>query len=255
MDYTKLMKGVRKRLQLIFSFVASAGVIATTVVALKTKPKKPSENATPKEKAVVYLKTYGPTAVLATSTIACIFGSYALTRKQQAALASAYTMLYTSYNEYQAKVKELYGKEAHKAVMDAIVKEKCKEIEITASTGYGSMSSLSIDDRANPEVVRTFYDPISERYFESTLSKVIEAEYHINRNFVLGALITLNDFYEFLGLSQTEYGETVGWFVSDELYWIDFDNCMVTLDDSEDGMEVCVIYPVYYPRLPEEYDI
>ncbi len=254
MDYTKLMKGVRKRLPLIFSFVASAGVIATTVVALKTKPKKPSEDATPKEKAVVYLKTYGPTVVLATSTIACIFGSYALTRKQQAALASAYTMLYTSYNEYQAKVKELYGEEAHNAVMDAIVKEKCKEIEITASSGFAD-SSLSIDDRANPEVVRTFYDPISERYFESTLSKVIEAEYHINRNFVLGALITLNDFYEFLGLSPTEYGETVGWFVSDELYWIDFDHRMVTLDDSEDGMEVCVIYPVYYPRLPEEYDI
>ncbi len=254
MDYTKLMKDVRKRLPLIFSFVASAGVVATTVVALKTKPKKPSEDATPKEKAVVYLKTYGPTVVLATSTIACIFGSYALTRKQQAALASAYTMLYTSYNEYQAKVKQLYGEEAHKAVTDAIIKEKCKEIEITASGGFCN-SSLSIDDRANPEAVRTFYDPISERYFESTLSKVIEAEYHINRNFVLGALITLNDFYEFLGLSPTEYGETVGWFVSDELYWIDFDNRMVTLDDSEDGMEVCIIYPLYYPRLPEEYDI
>ena len=254
MDYTKLMKSVRKRLPLIFSFVASAGVVATTVVALKTKPKKPSEDATPKEKAVVYLKTYGPTVVLASSTIACIFGSYVLTRKQQAALASAYTMLYTSYNEYQAKVKELYGEETHNAVMDAIVKEKCKEIEITAYTGFAN-SSLSIDDRANPEVVRTFYDPISERYFESTLSKVIEAEYHINRNFVLGALITLNDFYEFLGLSPTEYGETVGWFVSDELYWIDFDNRMVTLDDSDDGMEVCVIYPVYYPRLPDEYDI
>ena len=55
MDYTKLMKGVRKRLPLIFSFVASAGVVATTVVALKTKPKKPSEDDTPKEKAVVYL--------------------------------------------------------------------------------------------------------------------------------------------------------------------------------------------------------
>ena len=254
MDYTKLMKGVRKRLPLIFSFVASAGVVATTVVALKTKPKKPSEDATPKEKAVLYLKTYGPTVVLATSTIACIFGLYALTRKQQAALASAYTMLYTSYNEYQTKVKELYGEEAHNVVMDAIVKEKCKEIEITASTGFCN-SSLSIDDQANPEVVRTFYDPISERYFESTLSKVIEAEYHINRNFVLGALITLNDFYEFLGLSPTEYGETVGWFVSDDLYWIDFDNRMVTLDDSENGMEVCVIYPVYYPRLPDEYDI
>ena len=253
MDYTKLMKGVRKRLPLIFSFVASAGVIATTVVALKTKPKKPSEDATPKEKAVIYLKTYGPTVVLATSTIACIFGSYALTRKQQAALASAYTMLYTSYNEYQAKLKELYGEEAHNAVRDAIAKEKCKDVKITAC-GLTN-SSLSIDDELEPEVTRTFYEPISERYFESTLSKVIEAEYHLNRNFVLGAMITLNDFYKFLGLAPTDYGETVGWYLSDGLYWIDFDHRLIPIGDTPNSMDVYVIDCVWEPRLSNEYDI
>ncbi len=253
MDYTKLMKGVKKRLPLMLSFVASAGVVATTVVALKTKPKKPSEDATRKEKAVVYLKTYGPTVVLATSTIACIFGAYALTRKNQAALASAYTMLYTSYNEYQAKVKELYGQEAHNAVRDAIIKEKCKDVEITAC-GLTN-SSLSISDEFEPEITRTFYEPISERYFESTLSKVIEAEYHLNRNFVLGALITLNDFYEFLGLDPTDYGETVGWYLTDGLYWIDFDHRVMSIGDGPSSMDVCVIDAVWEPRLSSEYDL
>ena len=253
MDYTKLAKGFKKRLPLILSFVASAGVIATTVTALKVHPKKPEEEAPPKEKAVVYLKTYGPTVILAASTIACIFGAHAVTRKSQATLASAYTLLYSSYNEYKEKVKELYGEDAHQAVMEAIVKEKCKKVELTA--GGFTNGSLSIDEGYMPEVVRTFYEPISERYFESTLSKVIEAEYHINRNFVLGAPITLNNFYEFLGLTPTDYGETVGWFVSDDLYWIDFDHHTVALDDIPNGMEVCVIYPVFEPRLPNEYDL
>ena len=101
MDYTKLAKGFKKRLPLILSFVASAGVVATTVTALKVHPKKPEEEAPPKEKAVVYLKTYGPTLILAASTIACIFGAHAVTRKSQATLASAYTLLYSSYNEYK----------------------------------------------------------------------------------------------------------------------------------------------------------
>ena len=253
MDHAKLMQGIKKQLPLIFSIVASAGVVATTAVALKVKPKKPPEDLGPKAKAVVYFKTYGPTIALATSTIACIFGSYAVSRKHQAAIVSAYTMLYTSYNEYKEKVKELYGEEAHKAVMDVIVKEKCKDVSLTARGSTNS--SLSIDYEFEPEVVRTFYEPISERYFESTLSKVIEAEYHLNRNFVLGAAITLNDFYEFLGLSTTEYGETVGWFLDDGLYWIDFDHQMVQLEDSPNGMNICVIYPVFDPRLLTEFDM
>lgn len=253
MDHAKLMQSIKKQLPLIFSIVASAGVVATTAVALKVKPKKPPEDLNPKAKAVIYLKTYGPTIALATSTIACIFGSYAVSRKHQTAIASAYTMLYTSYNEYKEKVKELYGEEAHNAVMDAIVKEKCRDVSLMAC-GFTN-SSLSIDDDYEPEVVRTFYEPISGRYFESTLSKVIEAEYHLNRNFVLGAPIALNDFYEFLGLSATEYGETVGWYLEDGLYWIDFDHRMVQLEDSPNGMNVCVIYPVFDPRLPTEYDM
>lgn len=254
MNYAKLMKGARKRIPLILSLAASAGVVATTVVALKIRPKEPPEDSSPQEQAAIYLRTYGPTIVLAGSTIACILGSYALTKKQQAVLTSAYTMLYTSYAEYKAKVKELYGEETHKTIMESIGKEKCKDVEPTAFY-CGRGASLGINDSTNPEVVRTFYDYISDRHFESTLSKVIAAEYHLNRNFVLGAFVTLNDFYEFLGLSPTEHGANVGWYLDDGVYWIDFDHQLITLDDSPDGMEVCAIEPIVEPRLESEYDL
>lgn len=254
MDCTKLVKSIKKELPLILSFVASAGVVATTVTALKAKPERPPDEATSKEKANVYFKNYGPTVLLATATIVCIFGAHALAGKRQTALASAYALLYSSYNEYKEKVKELYGEETHRTVMDAVIKEKCEDVKITAC-GIGGCSSLSIDKSEVPEVVRTFYEPISERYFESTLSRVVEAEYHINRNFVLGALITLNDFYEFLGLPPTEYGKTVGWFVDDDVYWIDFDHHTVEIEDVQNCMEVCVIDPMFEPRLISEWDI
>lgn len=253
MDYTKPMKTIKKQLPLILSFVASAGVVATTVTALKAKPERPSDEATTKEKANIYLKSYGPTVLLATSTIICIFGAHALVGKRQATLASAYTLLYSSYSEYKEKVKEMYGEEAHSAVMDAIVTEKCEDVKITAC-GIGGCSSLSIDESELPEVVRTFYEPISERYFESTLSRVMEAEYHLNRNYILGAPITLNDFYEFLGLPPTKYGKTVGWYVDEDIYWIDFDHRVVEIEDIlQNGMEVCMIYSMSEPRLISEY--
>ena len=96
-----------------------------------------------------------------------------------------------------------------------------------------------------PEVSRTFYDSFSQRYFESTIEKVIQAEYHLNRNFMFAGVIPLNDFYEFLGLEKTELGDAVGWSnCNGDIYWIDFDHHRLTLDD---GMEIYVIDMVFEP--------
>lgn len=94
--------------------------------------------------------------------------------------------------------------------------------KINLATGGFSNSSLEFED-ANEEQ-RLFYDSFSKRYFQATISQVLQAEYHINRNMVLGAFVTLNDFYDFLGISHVEGGDVVGWLLSDSMYWIDFDN-------------------------------
>ena len=45
-------------------------------------------------------------------------------------------------------------------------------------------NSLDFDEH-DPDENRLFYDEYSRRYFESSVSRVLQAEYHLNRNFVM----------------------------------------------------------------------
>lgn len=253
-----LNHGIKKYSPVALSCIASVGVIATAVAAVKATPKAVAliqddsrkrhdgdPNAYTKKEAVAAAwKCYIPAVAFGASTIACIIGANALNKRQQAALTSAYALVQRSYKEYREKLKELYGEEAHNAIMDSIVKEKCKEVSISSPGGWYN-STLDFGEGMEPEIPRTFYDSFSQRYFESTIAKVIEAEYHLNRNFLFAGTIPLNEFYEFLGLEKTELGETVGWSsVDGDIYWIDFNHHRITL---EDGMEVYVIDMVFEP--------
>lgn len=252
------MMWIKKHSPVGLSCIASVGVVVTAIAAVKATPKAvllihtDSERRhdgdpyayTKKEAIAVAWKCYIPAVAIGASTIACIMGANALNRRQQAALTSAYALVQSSYKEYKDKLRELYGEEAHNAIMDSIIKEKCKDITISASGGWYN-STLDFGEGMNPEVTRTFYDSFSQRYFETSIAKVIEAEYHLNRNFMFAGTIPLNDFYEFLGLEKTDLGDTVGWSsVNGDIYWIDFNHHRITLDD---GMEVYVIDMVFEP--------
>lgn len=250
---------VRKYAPLALSCLATAGVVATAILSAKATPAavelinaaKKDELVDENSKKEVFLtsikaawKCYLPTAAVGTATIACIVGSNVLSSRQQVALMGAYAAVQKTYSNYKNKLKELYGEETHEAVMDAIVKEKCEDIDISAAGSFYS-SSLDFGKETEPDVLRTFYDPISERYFETTTAKVIEAEYHLNRNFLLGGTVSVNDLYKFLGLKETVDGDKLGWSsVDGDIYWIDFNHYVTTLDD---GMEVHVIEPVFDP--------
>lgn len=232
---------IRKYSPVALSFVASAGVVITAIAAAKATPRavalvyadsRKKHDGDPyaytkKEAFIAAWKCYIPAVAFGASTIACIMGANALNRRQQAALTSAYALVQSSYKEYKDKLKELYGEEAHNVIMDSII------------------SSLDFGEGMEPEVSRTFYDSFSQRYFESTIEKVIQAEYHLNRNFMFAGVIPLNDFYEFLGLEKTELGDAVGWSsCNGDIYWIDFNHHRLTLDD---GMEIYVIDMVFEP--------
>ena len=161
-------------------------------------------------------------------TVACIFGANILNKRQQASLTSAYALLDESYKKYRRKVVELYGKETHEEIVNAIAVEKAKDVGITAESLCAN-TCLTSDEACGDPVL--FYDEWSRRYFESTIEQVIAAQYHANRNLVLRGYVTLNELYEFLGLEPTDYGNTVGWAVEDEFYWIDFNQHKVIIDD------------------------
>lgn len=260
-------KAFKKATPTILTCISAAGVVVTVVLAVKATPKalkciekekevknpENGENLTRMETIAACWRCYIPAAATGIATIGCIFSANALNRRQQASLVSAYALASRSFNSYKRKVKELYGEEAHEKVMASLAAEKSTKPEISAGS-LAQMTSLGFED-ANEEE-RLFYDAISDRYFQATISQVLQAEYHLNRNFAIGGgFITLNQFYEFLGISKVKGGDEVGWMVSDELYWVDFDHQKTVVDDGLNGEVECYIIDAPFPPVSEEeYD-
>lgn len=247
----------------ILTWLAAGGVIATAVAAVKATPKAlrkiqtdsrirhdgDPHGYTKREAVQSAWVFYIPSVLLGGSTIACIFGANCINKHMQANLASAYALINESYREYKGKPKELYGEEAHKRIIDEIAAEKAERMYLTSP---GLEGNLSLDfEEDNPDDTRLFYDTFSKRYFESTINRVLQAEYHLNRNYVLGADITINDFYKFLGVEPIPGGDDLRWYYEDfGVAWIDFNHHKVELDD---GLEALVIEFAFDPW--EEDDI
>lgn len=237
----------------VLTCVGGVGVIATAVTAskatlkaskiLEEARKEKEEELTKWEKTKIVAPRFAVPALIGIATLSAIFGANILNKRHQAGLASAYAMVDQAYKDYKRKNVELHGEEAHSDIMDALAVEKAKDIAINAPT---IASNCVLTDEAACGDPVLFYDQYSKRYFESTIEQVITAEYHLNRNFSLRGYTTLNEFYEFLGLEMTDYGEEVGWAVEDEFYWIDFNHRKTCIDE---GLE-CYIIESYWEPTP-----
>ena len=216
----------------VLTCVGGVGVVATSVMAVKATPKamiliekakqEKGEDLTKLEKVKVAGSVYIPSIIVGVTTIASIFGANYLNKRQQAALMSAYAMLNTTYKDHKKKVEELYGKDANHKVSEEIAKDKYEENDISVAKGK-----------------ELFYDDFSGRYFESTIEDVQRAEYRINRDLHMSDAVTLNDFYELLGLDPIASGDELGWSTSynfDAYWqtWIDFTHSKTVMDDGQE---------------------
>lgn len=244
----------------ILTCIGAVGVVATAVLAAKATPKAVQlvransrinhdgdPNAYTKKEAVMSCwKCYVPAAVVGSSTIICIFGANALNRRQQAALTSAYGLVNKAYQDYKRKVKENFGEEAHRDIMRQIAAEHSNNLAPFVP-GIGIPTSLEFEGADEED--RLFYDAFSERYFHATISQVLQAEYHINRNFALRGNAMLNEFYGLLGITEVPGGDDIGWWVDaeNEVYWIEFNHSRAMIDDGLNGEVDCYIIETSEP--------
>lgn len=228
---------LKRHASTILAYVGGAGVIATSVMAVKATPKalallenakkKKGEGLTKLEKIKVAGIEYIPAIIIGVSTIVCIFVANALNKRQQAALISAYALLNNSYKDYKKKLAELYGEDSVEEIKKEIAKDKYEKCSYPLEDGK-----------------ELFYDNFSQRYFNATTEQVLQAEHTLNRRMNYAHDVYLNEFYELLGLEPTDYGDFLGWSY-DEIYdvhgesWIEFDHSKTIMDD---GLEVNIIY-------------
>lgn len=238
-----LQKFIKRNASTILTCAGAAGVVATTVLAVKETPKVMSllddareekgDKLTKWETVKVAAPTYTPAIITGVATLACIFGSNVLSKRQQASIVSAYALIDNSYREYKKKVDELYGEEAGVHVRSEIAKD--------AYTG----DDITVDNET-----KLFFDFYSGQYFNATQESVMMAFYELNRRMILKDHVSLNYYYELLGLeTKPEYDE-VGWAFGpmEAMYWhswIEFqleDTIIEEETDYSEGIECTIIY-------------
>lgn len=250
---------IKNKIPTMLTCLGGLGVVATSVLTAKATPKalhliaeaekEKGSELSKWEKVVSGVQAYIPAITMGSVTLVCIFGANMMNQKQQATLASAYAFLDQSYKKYQRKAIELYGEEAHEKIVDSIAIEEAQEV-YPYTIGLCSNTTQCLEEAYSEPIL--FYEPDGHRYFNAPLEQVLMAEYQINRDIVLGTVVTLNDLYVWLGLDPTDYGETVGWSLMDEMYWIDFNHRKIQL---EDGRSCYVIETPFgpSPEALEEY--
>lgn len=229
----KAAKFLTRNSSTILTCIGAAGVVATTVTAVKATPKALAILDEAKQKkgseltAIEAVRTVGPmyipSALIGISTIACIFGANTLNKRQQASLMSAYALLDTSYRDYKKKVRELYGDDMSMHIRKEIAKDRYIDSDATPEDG---------------EIL--FYDELTEQYFNATMERVRYAEYTINRALAKSDYVCLNEWCDALGIDHVSGGRDLIWHADQirdicSYVWIEFYHDKFVLDDGLEG--------------------
>ena len=230
----------------ILTGIGITGMIGATFMAVKATPKALYLIETKKEDAEVEeltsvetiktcWKCYIPAALTTVVSAACLIGASTVSAKRNAALATAYSISEAALREYQEKVVEVIGEKKEKAVRDAVAKDQIERDPVTKS------EVVIIDSNSNT----LCYEPLSGRYFKSTIDKIKKAEIKLDRQMIQEMYVSLNDFYWEIGLDGTDLGDKMGWNLSKGYMDLNFSSQL-----ADDGTPCAVI--VY--GIPPVYD-
>lgn len=168
---------------------------------------------------------YIPALLCGGGTIALILLNQRMTAAYVASVVSAAGTSGRLFREFEAKTRDILGDmkvdEIHRSIAkdheDGIVHAAVPEL-----SAQGLISSIP-DPKVEGNLL--FYDEFTDIWFRSSFAAVRNAEYHLNRNFSLGADISLDEFYEFLGVELPPEYRGLTWgecLLADGIPWLDF---------------------------------
>ena len=200
-----------KRTPEILIGIGIAGMITTTVLAVKATPKAilllndrkdelETESLPITEVVKTTWKCYIPAAVTCGASIACLIGASSVNLKRNAALATAYKLSEAALSEYRDAVVETIGEKKERDIRDKVAEKRVKKNPVTKSDVIVTGNGMTL-----------CFDAISGRYFQSSMQKIESAKNKINERMLCENYVSLNDLYEELGMEYTKIGDDLGW--------------------------------------------
>ena len=223
----------------ILTGLGIAGMITTTVLAVRATPKAlkrieeekdrqskklceealkngegeyaPVDKLKVVDTVKVTWKCYIPAVITGVVSTACLIGASSVHVKRNAVLATAYKLSESALADYREKVIETVGEKKEQAIRDKVAKDCVDKNPASKTdiivTGNGTTKCL---------------DYSSKRYFYSDIDKIKRAVNEINRQMLHEGYISLNDFYDELGLGTSKIYDRMGWNTDDGLIELHF---------------------------------
>lgn len=235
--------GAKKHSPEILIGMGIAGAASSVIFAIKATPKamilleeKRQELGVEKLEAKEIIKTaapvYIPTAVSFGVSVACIVGASSVNARRSAALTAAYTLSESTLRTYRDKVLETVGEDKECEIRQkAAIEQQQKTPEPQALVVSRAAGQLKC------------FDSLSGRYFVSTKNEIDKAVNEFNRQLRDDMRISLNDWYDLIGLDTNKLGDMLGWDI--ERGYVE--TCYASRLD-EDGLPCLVVNYVEPPH-------
>lgn len=213
--FRPMIKQVSKHGPEIAVGVGIAGMITTTVLAVRATPKalklldeakreKSGESIELKPVEVVKIawKPYIPAMISGVFSIGCIVGASTVHMKRNTALATAYQLAANTLSDYKEKVIETIGEEKEKEIQKKVTEKRVESIKTTEPSFVRKGKPLCIE-------------PISGRPFEMEIEDIKAAINKLNYRLTGGMeeCISLSEWYDEIGLKHTSTSDYMGWNV------------------------------------------
>lgn len=247
-NVTKIINSTKtvlsKRSPEILTGIGVAGMITTTILAVKATPKalmllddaeyEKGESLTAAEKVKTCWKCYIPAVTSGIVSVTCVIGANSVHARRNAAIATAYKLSETAFTEYKQQVIETIGEKKEKAVKEKVAKKKLEKNPV-------SSNQVIITEKGNT----LCYDSISGRYFKSDIETIKKAVNELNRRMVGGEMyISLTEYYTEIGLEPTVVSDDLGWNLNHEgIIELDFGSMI-----ADDGTPCIIVDYMVAPR-------
>lgn len=221
-------KALKKHSPEILTGIGIAGMIFTTISAVKATPKalqlvdereiKEGKRLTNSEVVKTAWKCYIPAAVTGVCSVGCLIGASSVNVRRNAALATAYTISETALKEYKDKAVEVVGEKKEQAIRDAVAKDKLEKAHVSDRefiiTGKGETPC---------------FEPLTNACFKSDIETIRKAENTLNKRMRDDMRITVNEFLQEIGLDPCDdaIGENMGWDIDKGYIDLDFSSQLV----------------------------
>jgi hypothetical protein len=197
-----------------------AGVVTTGVLAAKAgynargivdaaegrykeenDPIDPADCLTLQEKAQITWLSFAPAAISGAGTIAAAVGTHTVHTKRANAMAALYAVTSNKLDDMTEKAEELLGPKKTQELQNRVSQKA-----VDRNPPVEDNEVLILDDGTE-----LCYDDWSGRWFMSSVPKLETVINDVNRLLIDHGSCSLNELYDFMGLSPIPMGEDFGW--------------------------------------------